>query len=341
MLKLQNKYKIAVKYCNTSINGYGVNFGLKTLTDNYLKHFDDWYQHQDEEYDVVFCIGSNPEGIKAKRIVYLCASQNQKSYDNVEKCNFVQYADGYTDVILVRENECIQSLKEDFPNCRIHCKNFILFDFDEKYAKIEGRKNAILHLGRICKFKNSLELLVHPEKYICEMPICSYGGNLFEIKRGKIKYFPKLEKYYNEEYHVIHKTLDEDPIPGKINFYPNYKPEQLYDIATKYNFAICFYDEKFNDNVEYAMLEMINAGCLLIVNQQYVCSFTRTTVLKDLGGHYPLLQDQTLKQNEMTLRSFFTKSLLFSREKYVKYWSEIYDNDLILESLFKCIELEK
>lgn len=335
MLKLAKKYKIAVKYCKGKINGYGVNFGLKTLTENYLKNFDDWYENKDKEYDIVFCIGADPLEIKSKRIVYLCASQNQKSYDNVEKCNFVQYADKYTDVVLVRYNECFDSLKEDFKNCNIFCKNFILFDFDLKHTKNKRRK-AILHLGRICKFKNSIELLTNPSRYLSDIPICSYGGNLFKIVNDEFVISEKLQKYYDSNVHVLHKTLDEEPVNNKINFYPNYSPDQLYDIASQYEYAICFYNEDFLDNVEYAMLEMINAGCYVILNDSYVHTFDSWTELPRIPSAF-IISDFEHFSNTNVQNLLKTKVKEIDRKKYVKSWKKMYDNNIVLESLIRKI----
>ena len=141
-----------------------------------------------------------------------------------------------------------------------------------------------------------------------------------------------MKKYYNREYHCIHSTISEQPEIGRINFYPNYSPEQLYDIAKRHQYSIMFYDEDFRDNVEYAMLEMINAGCFPIMNEKYVQNFNEQSVLDEMPFHFELSEGE----NVMHLLRTKTKGQIkkLTRKNMIRDWKRMYDNNKVLESLF-------
>lgn len=302
--------KIAVKYDTTLAK-----YGILTLINNYLKHFDDWSKHQNEDYDIVFCIYTDANDVKAKSKVLLCAAQTIDNYFFVEgNDKFKQNADSFTDVVLLRYVEDIyKTICKDYSNCNVFCTNFNLFTFDNEYYDC-NRKDIILHLGRLCNFKHSLDIIT-TKKYVSNYEIHCYGNGLLDnnvlTSKGQ-----KYSKYINNNKNI--KLLS------------SYKQDELYNIAKNYKYCICTYCKDFSDNIEYAMLEMINAGCIIILNEDYVKNFNKSSKLGKITSDMYIS-----KTDDMSIDECINKSNKFLLKDYKDKWTKLYDNNKIINSIIK------
>lgn len=310
--------KISVK-CNQELAG----FGTITLYKNYLKYFEEYDINQ--TYDIVFSIYDSCKNVKSKYKVLLCADQNLKTYLNYTR-KLKDEANLFTHVILVRYiKEVYEQIKIDFPNCKIFSGNFILFDFDNNYNNVD-RNDDIIHIGRLCEFKNSIDLILNPEKYLTKRHIDCYGCNLLN-ETGLNEKGLKYNKYISNNLINYDKSRK-----SMINLYDNYQNENLYKITTNYKYCISFYDEKFLDNVEYAMLEMINSGCFIILNESYVKSFNEKSILNNIEEDMFIC----LHENE-TIDDAIKKSKIKDIKSYKEKWKNLYDNKRIIDYLIKNI----
>lgn len=309
------------------VNPKFAGYGTMTLANNYFIKVEQYVEG--EEYDICFSIYDPCENVKAKHIVLMCADQNLKTYMNYTH-QIAEYANNFTEILVVRNiPEVVNEIKKDFPNCRIKTGNFILFDFDDKYTT-ENKQNAILHLGRLCDFKNSLDLIRNPDNYLSKYGIYCYGNNFTTMSGELTAKGQKFEsELHNNQYFAF---VDDKNFPSDINIMGQYNQTEVYDFASKYKYSIAFYNEKFLENVEYAMLEMINAGTYIILNEDYVKTFEKLSIL----GKFPENCYICRKSNE-TIDEVIEKANLLPISECKQKWKEFYNSDKIYNDILNFI----